>query len=120
MWIYNLTGTSGSVLYKTLWKDVRSGPVEREELVHIAKAIHRWPVLARYLGLTEPVIVAIEENHVHDYEEQKYQMLLKWSQQQNPEATRQSLVQIIEEKLQDLVLAQDVVNIVGTTATDNY
>ena len=97
--------------------NVRSGPLEREELVHIAKAIPRWPVLARYLGLTEPVIAAIEENHVHDYDEQKYQMFLKWYQQQKTPPTRQSLVRIIEEKMKDSALAQDIVNIVGTTTT---
>ena len=101
-----------------MWKNVRSGPLERGELVHIAKAIRRWSVLARYLGLTEPDIIAIEENHVHNYEEQKYQMLLKWYQQQKPPPTRQSLVRIIEEKMKDSRLAQDIVNIVGTTTTE--
>ena len=96
-----------------IWKTVRSGPLERSELVHIAKVIHHWSVLARYLGLSEPIIVAIEENHVHDYEEQKIQMLLKWFQQQSTPPTRQSLVRIIEEKMKDPVLAQDITNIVG-------
>lgn len=96
-----------------LWVTVRPGPLEREELVHIAKAIPRWSTLARYLGLSEPVIVAISENYRGDYEEQKFQMLLKWHQQQPTPPARQTLVRIIEEKI-DPVLAQDIANIVGT------
>ena len=100
-----------------LWKCVRSGVLEREELVHIAKAIRRWCVLARYLGLSEPVIITIEENHIHDYEEQKFQMLLRWFQEQSTPPTRRRLVHIIEEDMKDAILAQDVINIVGTMTT---
>ena len=96
-----------------LWRTVRPGPLEREELVHIAKAIPRWSTLARYLGLSEPVIVTISEDYRGDYEEQKFQMLLAWYQQQLNPPSRQSLVRIIEEGMGS-VLAQDIVNIVGT------
>ena len=57
--------------------------------------------------------MAISENYRGDYEEQKFQMLLTWHQQQPTPPTRQSLVRIIEEKM-GTELTQDIVNIVGT------
>jgi hypothetical protein len=92
-----------------LWKTVRSGALEREELVQIATVINQWPTLASHLGISKSTL-----DSSYDYEEQKYQMLVNWYQQQNPPPTRQSLVRIIEEKMKDSVLAQDVVNIVGS------
>ena len=103
-----------SVKDQPLWKRVCPGELERGELVHIARAIPRWSSLARYLGLSDPDIVAISENHKGDYEEQRYQMLLKWYQQQATPPTRQALVRVIEEEM-GTKLAQDIVNIVGDT-----
>jgi hypothetical protein len=97
-----------------LWKTVRGGPLQREELVHVAKAVRHWACLARYLGLPEPVIVAISEDHRGNYEEQKFQMLLKWYTQQPKPPSKQALVRIVEEKMRDPVLTQDIVNILGT------
>ena len=100
-----------------LWKTVRSGALEREELVQIATVINQWPTLASHLGISESTIDSIR--HSYDYEEQKYQVLVNWYQQQNPPPTPQSLVRIIEEEMKDSVLAQDVVNSVGSVY-NNY
>ena len=96
-----------------LWPTVQSGELDANEFLEIARAIAWWETLARHLGLTEADIVAISENNVRNYEEQKYQMLLKWREQQSTPPTKQDLVQIIEEKMKDSLLAQKVGDIVG-------
>ena len=58
--------------------------------------------------------MAISEDHRGNYEEQKYQMLLKWHQQQATPPTKRDLMRIIEERMGSKV-AQDTANIVGTT-----
>ena len=71
----------------------------RDELIHIAKEITDWKVLARHLGLSEPDITAIESNDPKNYKEQTFKMLLEWLQQQDCPPTRKDFVQIIEEKM---------------------
>lgn len=101
-----------------MWKTVPSGPLEKTELVEIAKTITRWPQVARHLNLSESDIVTIEENHMRDYEEQKMQMLLKYFQQQPTPPTRRDFVRIIEEQMKDSVLAQNMVNIIHTQLSE--
>ena len=60
------------------------------------------------MGLEEADIVTIEQNHVIDHEEQKVQMLLKWYQRQRSPPSCQSLVRIIEEKMQNQKVAKKV------------
>jgi hypothetical protein len=82
-----------------------------DDFLHIAEKIVHWEGMARHMGLSEPDIAEIEQNYIRNYKEQKYQMLLKWYQRQEPPPTRQSLIQIIEEKMEDSVLAQDVIDV---------
>ena len=82
-----------------------------DDFLQIAKKIVHWKEMARYLGLSEPDIAEIEQNYVCNYKEQKYQMLLKWYQLQKSPPTRQCLLQVIEEKMKDSELAQDVTSI---------
>ena len=110
----SLSGTSATA---PLWQSVRSYQLEPPELVRIAGAIERWSGVARCLGLSEQEIVTIRENYVHDYEEQKFQMLLKWTQTQSTPTTGQDLVRIIEEEKKDPTLAQQISNIIGTNST---
>ena len=97
-----------------LWKTVHSKVLERGDLVHIASVLdHQWPVLAWCLGVSETTIATIRQNYALDHEEQKFQMMLRWFQDQSTPPTGQGLVRIIEEHLKDVTLAQDVVNILG-------
>ena len=82
-----------------------------EDFLQIAEKIVHWEGMARHMGLSEPDIAEIEQNYIRNYKEQKYQMLLRWYQRQEPPPTRQSLIQIIEEKMEDSVLAQDVIDV---------
>ena len=78
----------------------------RNDLVHIAKKITHWKVLARRLRLSEPDITAIESNDPKNYKEQTFKMLLEWLQQQDCPPTRKDFVQIIAEM--DVVLAGNI------------
>ena len=93
-----------------VWKTItnRRRKITRDDLVVISNRVPRWKELARHLGLAEPDIVAIEANYSHDYNEQKLQCLLTWFQGQGSPPTRQALVRIIEEKMQDQELAKDI------------
>lgn len=81
-------------------------PLTRQDLLYIARVICDWKEFACHLGLEEADIATIEQNHVSDYEEQKIQMLLKWYQQSHSPPSCQSLVRIIEDKMQNHKLAQ--------------
>ena len=107
----NLTQDSDSEedTHHAIWNTINpSHLLKKEDMVYIAKLITYWKELAHHLGLEEPDIVAIEQNHLHDYEEQKVQMLHKWYQQQPSPPSCQSLVRIIEEKMQNHKLAKKV------------
>ena len=80
------------------------------DFLQIAEKIVHWQEMARYLGLSEPDIAEVEQNYMRNYKEQKYQMLLKWYQQQKTPPTRQCLLQIIE-KMNDSALVQDVASV---------
>lgn len=55
---------------------------------------------------------------MRDYEEQKVQMLLKWFQQQPAPPTRRNFVRIVEERMKDSVLAQNMVNTIHTQLSE--
>ena len=92
--------------------------LSRTDLVTVSQKIVHWQGLARHLGLEEPDIVAIQADFSHDYNEQKVQSLLKWFREHRSPPTRQSLVKIIEEKLQDPQLARDVERALVDTQRD--
>ena len=100
--------------YRTgLWKTVSSGILEKDELMQIARVIDaQWPVFAGYLGMNNTTITTIKQQYSSDYREQCFQMLLKWFQKKP--LSRQNLVRIIEENMQNPVLAQDVLNSLGS------
>ena len=97
--------------YRTgLWKTVSSGILEKDELMQIARVIDaQWPVFAGYLGMNN---TTIKQQYSSDYREQCFQMLLKWFQKKL--LSRQNLVRIIEENMQNPVLARDVLNSLGS------
>ena len=96
-------------IHAVVWKSTNSSKkLTPDDLLPISKAISHWKELARHLGLSKPDIVAIEHNHLHDYEEQKYQMLRKWFEQNSTPPSRQSFIKIIEEKMKDQELAGEV------------
>lgn len=65
-----------------------------------------------YLGLTTAAIEEIERDHKGHYKEQKFHMLLRWSDQQSTPNTGQSLVRIIEEEMKKPALAREVTCII--------
>ena len=79
-------------------------------MVSIAREVGRWETLARCLGLSEPDVVAIQENYKGDHEERKYQMILKWCQRNGSEATLQKLVRCVEVNFGDRKLAERIFN----------
>ena len=115
----NAETDSTTVQSVCVWKNMRNPQqtLTTADLVTVSQKVVYWQALARKLGLTEPDIVAIEANYRHDYNEQKYQSVLKWFQQQRSLPTRQILVRVIEEKLQDFQLARDVASALVTVDT---
>ena len=96
-------------IHAVVWKSTSSSKkLKPDDLLPISKVISHWKELARHLGLSKADIVAIEHNHLHDYEEQKYQMLRKWFEQNSTPPSRQSLIKTIEEKMKDCELAGEV------------
>lgn len=100
-----------------LWMTVHSDPLGRAELLRAAGVIGKWRRLAHYLDVSDQDIITIQENNLRDHDEQKFQMLLKWSQMQAPPPTPQDLIRIIEEEMKDSKLAQDIANAVNIHAS---
>ena len=77
-------------------------------VVVIAREVKHWEPLARCLGLRESDIVAIREDNKGSYEEQKYQMILKWRERSGSQATLRRLVRCVEEELVDREVAERI------------
>ena len=73
----------------------------------------RWPLLAHYLGLTTAEISSIKQSYPRDKNDQTFHMLLEWYNKQQTPPTKQFIVQIIEEKMNDPALAQHVISIIS-------
>ena len=80
--------------------------LSRNDLVHFADKITNWKALARHLDLSETDIISIETKNPRNYEEQTFQMLLKWLNQQGYPPSRKDFVQIIAKM--DILLAKDI------------
>ena len=106
-------GTEHVTIQQNMWNATTnlSEQLTTDDFLQIAEKIIYWQGMARYLGLSEPDIVEIEQNYMRNYKEQKYQMLLKWYQRQETPPTRQCLLQIIKEKMNDSELAHDMTNV---------
>jgi hypothetical protein len=108
----NVEADFSSAQSPRLWKRMRNPrqKLNRDDLLTVSQKVVHWQALARKLGISEPDIATIEADYSHDYNEQKFQSLLKWFQGKGSPPTRQSLIQVIEVKLQDPQLARDVEN----------
>ena len=106
-------GTEHVTVQQNVWNATinLSKRLTTDDFLQIAEKIIHWQGMARYLGLSEPDIAEIEQNYSRNYKEQKYQMLFKWYQLQKSPPTRQCLLQVIEEKMNDSALAQDVTSV---------
>ena len=82
-------------------------------MVSVAREFGHWETLARCLGLSEPDVVAIQENNRGNHEEQKYQMILKWCKRNGSAATLQKLVHCVEVTFGDRELAKRIAFIIN-------
>lgn len=62
----------------------------------IAKAVaNKWKRVGRALGMEDATLDAIEQNNKRDVDEQSYQMLHQWKQQNSSNATYGSLAEAL-------------------------
>ena len=82
----------------------------------IANCLGDWKQLARFSGLDEATITKIEKENYNDYDEQKYQCIYYWIQRNGVNATIINLLGIIYHNLEDKILVQNIVQLLGTNA----
>ena len=83
--------------------------VNNENTVRVvAEQILKWEPLGRVLGLSEPKIIVIQINNQHDYEEQKYQCIMKWISERGQATTLITLLRKIYFELEDKSLVMKI------------
>jgi len=80
----------------------------------IANSLGDWKQLARCSGLDEATIIKIEKENYNDYNEQKYQCIYHWIQYNGVDATMNNLLKIIYYNLEEKILVQSIVKLLGT------
>ena len=69
-----------------------------------------------HLNVTGPETIAIQQNHLRDYEQQKLEVLRVWKRKRGLEATFEVLANVFLKKLNDQIMV-DTINSLATEAS---
>ena len=72
-----------------------------------------WKPLGRQLGLSDATIEMIQHNNTNDYDEQKYQCLYHWVNQNGGNASVINPLRVIYYRLNDKMMLQDIVRVLS-------
>ena len=90
-----------------------------KDLDRIAKQVQKWESVYMYLNVTEPETIVIQQNHPHDYKQQKLEVLRVWKRKRGLQATFKILADVFSKELNDQTMVDTIITLATKASKGN-